>query len=200
MDEAGEKGVAEERPALPFESIHRHGMVRVAAATPLASSGDVAFNVEQALLLARRGDEAGVDLIVFPELNISSYAVDDLHLQAAFLDEVERGVERLCEESAELNPVLVVGAPVRRNGRLYNCALAISRGRILGVVPKSFLPNYREYYEKRWFAMGVGTEGLKVDFARQPCAFGPDQIFAASASWFPFYRSSGHFGRAPPLA
>jgi len=178
-DGAGEGQLEASTARLPFESIHRHGFVRVAAATPLASSGDVPFNVDQALLLARRGAEEGVDLIVFPELNISSYAVDDLHLQDAFLDEVERGIERLCQESAGLNPVLVVGAPVRRNGRLYNCALAISHGRILGIVPKSFLPNYREYYEKRWFAMGVGTEGSEVAFAGQTCPFGPDQIFAA---------------------
>jgi NAD+ synthase (glutamine-hydrolysing) len=164
---------------VPFESIHRHGYVRVAAATPIASSGDVVFNVEQTLLLARQGQERGVDLIVYPELNISSYAVDDLHLQEAFLDAVEQGIERLCVESADLKPVLVVGAPVRRNGRLYNCGLAISSGRILGIVPKSFLPNYREYYEKRWFASGTGTEGQTVRFGGQLVPFGPDLIFAA---------------------
>src|SRR6185503_20043270 len=105
--------------------------------------------------------------------------VDDLHLQDAFLDEVERGIERLCRESAELSPILVVGAPVRRNGRLYNCGLAIARGRILGAVPKSFLPNYREYYEKRWFASGVGLDGLKMEVAGQGVPFGPDLLFAA---------------------
>ena len=163
----------------PFASIHRHGFVRVAATTPIASSGDIAFNVDQTLLLARLGQERGVDLIVCPELNISSYAVDDLHLQEAFLDAVEAGIERLCTESAGLRPVLAVGAPIRRNGRLYNCALAIAGGRILGVVPKSFLPNYREYYEKRWFAPGIGTEGQTARVAGQLVPFGPDLIFAA---------------------
>ncbi|MDB5721184.1 MAG: synthase, partial [Alphaproteobacteria bacterium] len=139
-----------------FQSIHRHGFVRVGAASPTGSVGDVAFNVDQAIALARQADEDGCDLLVFPELNISSYAVDDLLLQEAFLDSVESGIARLRDESAKLAPVLVVGAPLRRNGRLYNCALALSRGRILGVVPKSFLPNYREYYEKRWFASGIG--------------------------------------------
>jgi len=166
---------------LPFASVHRHGFVRVAAATPLASTGNVPFNVDQVLALAAQGQERGVDLIVFPELNISSYAVDDLHLQEAFLDAVEAGIARLCAESAELTPVLAVGAPIRRNGRLYNCALAISRGRILGIVPKSFLPNYREYYEKRWFAMGVGTEGQSVRLAGQLVPFGPDLLFGASS-------------------
>jgi NAD+ synthase (glutamine-hydrolysing) len=163
----------------PFEAIHRHGFVRVAAATPLASTGDVPFNVKETVGLAREGHERGCDLIVFPELNISSYAVDDLHLQEAFLDAVEQGIEDLCAQTADLSPVLAVGAPLRRNGRLYNCALAISRGRILGVVPKSFLPNYREYYEKRWFAMGFGLNGMDIAVAGQLVPFGTDLVFAA---------------------
>jgi len=163
----------------PFGAIHRHGFVRVAAASPRASTGDVAFNVEETLKLAREADARGVDLAVFPELNLSSYAVDDLFLQDAFLDTVEAGIGRLASESAELKTVLVVGAPLRRNGRLYNCGLAIARGSILGAVPKSFLPNYREYYEKRWFASGADLAGLKTEIAGQTVAFGPDLVFAA---------------------
>lgn len=163
----------------PFAAIHRHGFVRVAAATPIASTGDVAFNVKETVALAVEGDERGVDLIVFPELNISSYAVDDLHLQEAFLDAVEQGIADLCKATAAYSPVLAVGAPLRRNGRLYNCALAISRGKVLGVVPKSFLPNYREYYEKRWFAMGFGLNGMDIAVAGQLVPFGTDLIFAA---------------------
>ncbi|HWH18430.1 MAG TPA: NAD(+) synthase [Allosphingosinicella sp.] len=165
---------------LPFEAIHRHGFVRTAAATPLASSGDIGFNVEQTILLARQAHGRGCDLLVYPELNLSSYAVDDLHLQEAFLDRVEQGIAELCEATADLTPVLCVGAPLRRNGRLYNCALVISRGRILGVVPKSFLPNYREYYEKRWFAPGVGLNGIDIVVAGELVPFGTDLIFAAT--------------------
>lgn len=181
MAKAGKKAKAEaEAPARPpFGAIHRHGFVRVAAASPCASAGDVAFNVDETLKLAREADARGVDLAVFPELNISSYAVDDLFLQDAFLGAVEAGIGRLARESAELATVLVVGAPLRRNGRLYNCALAIARGQILGAVPKSFLPNYREYYEKRWFASGVGLEELKMEVADQGVPFGTDLIFAA---------------------
>jgi NAD+ synthase (glutamine-hydrolysing) len=164
----------------PFEAIHRHGFVRVAAATPVASVGDVALNVKAALDLARQADARGVDLVVFPELNISSYAVDDLHLQEAFLDAVEAGLAQLARESAGLAPVLCVGAPLRRNGRLYNCGVVLSRGKILGVVPKSFLPNYREYYEKRWFALGFGLNGMDIAVAGETVPFGTDLIFAAS--------------------
>jgi NAD+ synthase (glutamine-hydrolysing) len=163
----------------PFEAIHRHGFVRVAAATPVASVGDVGLNVRATLDLARQADERGVDLVVFPELNISSYAIDDLHLQEALLDAVEDGIAELARATAKLAPVLCIGAPLRRNGRLYNCGLVLSRGRILGVVPKSFLPNYREYYEKRWFAMGVGLNGMDIAVAGELVPFGTDLIFAA---------------------
>jgi NAD+ synthase (glutamine-hydrolysing) len=162
-----------------FEAIHRHGFVRVAAASPPGSVGDVAFNVDQTAAMARDAAARGADLVVFPELNISSYAVDDLHLQEAFLDAVEDGIARLCAETAGLSPVLVVGAPLRRNGRLYNSAVVIARGRILGVVPKSFLPNYREYYEKRWFVSGIGLNGIDIAVAGEIVPFGTDLIFAA---------------------
>jgi NAD+ synthase (glutamine-hydrolysing) len=163
----------------PFGAIHRHGFVRVAAASPPASTGDVAFNVDQTVGLAGEAAARGVDLAVFPELNISSYAVDDLHLQDAFLDAVDAGIGRLAKETATLSTVLIVGAPVRRSGRLYNCAIVLARGVILGVVPKTFLPNYREYYEKRWFASGAGLAGLKVELAGQHAPFGADLLFAA---------------------
>ncbi|MBV8685664.1 MAG: NAD(+) synthase [Alphaproteobacteria bacterium] len=164
---------------LPFGAIHRHGFVRVAAASPTGSSGDVAFNVAQAISLAREADRRGADLVVFPELNLSSYAVDDLFLQEAFLDRVEEGISEFVAATAKLAPCCVVGAPLRRNGRLYNCALAVSRGRILGVVPKSFLPNYREYYEKRWFVSGIGLNGIDIAVAGATVPFGTDLIFAA---------------------
>jgi len=163
-----------------FGSLHAHGMVRIAAATPAASVGDVAANVAAILAQAREAAGQGADLILYPELSVSSYAIDDLHLQEALLDAVEAGIARLIAESAELATVLVVGAPLRRGGRLYNCALAIARGRLLGVVPKSFLPNYREYYEKRWFAPGVGLSGLEIAVAGVEVPFGTDLIFAAS--------------------
>ena len=163
----------------PFESIHRHGFVRVAAASPSASAGDIVFNVDQTIALAKDAAARGVDLAVFPELNISSYAVDDLHLQEAFLDAVEAGVARLAAETASLSTIMIVGAPVRRGGRLYNTAIVLARGVILGIVPKTFLPNYREYYEKRWFASGMGLTGLEADFAGQRAPFGTDLIFAA---------------------
>jgi NAD+ synthase (glutamine-hydrolysing) len=154
--------------------------VRVAACTPKVLAADPAFNVAETLSLARQGHERGCDLMLFPELGLSGYAIDDLHLQDALLEAVEAGVGEIISASKDLSPVLIVGAPIRRNGRIYNCGLAVSRGRLLGVVPKSYLPNYREYYEKRWFAPGVGLKGLSVDVAGHEAPFGVDLVFEAS--------------------
>ena len=162
-----------------FRSIHRHGFVRLGAGTPVASVGDIAANAAGIVTLARQADAESIDLLVLPELALSSYAIDDLHLQDALLDRVEAELSGIIAASTSLKPVLLVGAPIRRNGRLYNSAVVISRGRILGVVPKSFLPNYREYYEKRWFAPGQGLHNLDMVLCGQSVSFGPDLIFAA---------------------
>ncbi|MGW0227914.1 NAD(+) synthase [Actinopolymorpha singaporensis] len=163
-----------------FAGLHSHGMVRVAAATPLVWTAEPARNAEATVDLARQADTEGVDLVVFPELGLSSYAIDDLLLQEALLDAAEDAVAAVRDASRELGPVLLVGAPLRRGGRLYNSAVAVSRGEILGVVPKTFLPNYREYYEKRWFASGAGTAGQEITVAGAIVPFGTDLIFAAT--------------------
>jgi NAD+ synthase (glutamine-hydrolysing) len=164
----------------PFFALHSHGLVRVAACTPRVSVGDPGANGAETLALAREGHAQGVDLMLFPELGLSAYAIDDLLLQEALLARVETELAALAKATVKLTPVLLVGAPLRRNGRLYNCAVALAKGRILGVVPKSFLPNYREYYENRWFAPGAGVTGLEITVAGQTAPFGTDLIFAAS--------------------
>jgi len=163
----------------PFYALHSHGMARVAAATPRASVGDAAANADAAIELAQVADARGCDLVVYPELNLTSYAIDDLHLQTAQQRASAAAVARVAAASRDLQPLLLVGAALPRNGRLYNCALAIHHGRILGAVPKTFFPNYREYYEKRWFASGAGLAGLTIEVADQTVPFGTDLLFAA---------------------
>ncbi len=162
-----------------FHSIHSHGLIRVGACTPQASVGDCAANAAATIALAERGHEASADLLVFPELNLTSYAIDDLHLQTAQHQATEAAIEAVVTASAKLKPVLLVGAALPRNGRLYNCCVVIARGRILGVVPKTFLPNYREYYEKRWFASGAEIAGETITVAGRTAPFGIDLLFAA---------------------
>ncbi|MBN8848826.1 MULTISPECIES: NAD(+) synthase [unclassified Sphingomonas] len=163
-----------------FRSIHAHRLLRVAAATPRASVGDAAANAQATIALAHSAHDQAVDLVVFPELNLTSYAIDDLHLQSAQQAATLAALEAVTEATRDLRPVLLVGAALARNGRLYNCAVAIARGRVLGVVPKTFLPNYREYYEKRWFASGAGLAGLTIAIGGEEVPFGTDLIFAAS--------------------
>ena len=163
----------------PFYSLHTHGLVRVAASTPHVRTADVAFNRDAIVMEARRAHEAHIDLVVYPELCLSSYAIDDLHLQLAMLEAIESAVGEVITASASLRPLLLIGAPLRHNGRIYNCALAIHRGRLLGVVPKSYLPNYREYYEKRWFANGRQIQGMEIAVGGEVVPFGTDLIFAA---------------------
>ena len=164
----------------PFFDLHTHGFVRVAAATPRVRTADVAYNAEGIIEQAKLADERGVDLLLFPELSLSSYAIDDLHLQTAMLEAVERHMGEICEASRSLAPALVIGAPLRRNGRIYNCAVVIARGQILGVVPKSYLPNYREYYEKRWFSHGRDCVGLEIELRGETLPFGTDLLFEAA--------------------
>ncbi len=163
-----------------FHDMHRHGFVRVATATPEGRPADVSFNAEAILEQARRAARRGVDLLVCPELCLSSYAIDDLHHQDALLGAVEAGLAHIAEASAGLPSVILIGAPLRFRGRLYNCAVALHRGQVLGVVPKSYLPNYREYYEKRWFSHGRRVRGETIAVAGQEAPFGVDLLFAAA--------------------
>jgi NAD+ synthase (glutamine-hydrolysing) len=162
-----------------FFTPYSHEFVRVAACVPQAAVANPQANAEHILSLVAAGDKARVALMVFPELGLSAYAIDDLLFQDAVLDEVERQLARLLSTSRDLFPVVVVGAPLRHGGHLYNCGVVIHRGRLLGVVPKVFLPNYREFYERRHFTSGEEVVGGTIEVAGGEAPFGRDQLFAA---------------------
>ncbi|AYF74457.1 NAD(+) synthase [Nocardia yunnanensis] len=164
----------------PFESLYRHGFARVAVAVPPVRVADPGFNAEQTLLLARRAADEHAVLTVFPELGISCYTADDLFHQDALDAAVREALERLVAESASIDTVLVVGAPVRAQGRLFNCGIVIHGGRVLGAAPKSYLPNYREFYEKRQFAAAREALDDHVEIAGQRVPFGADLLFTAT--------------------
>jgi NAD+ synthase (glutamine-hydrolysing) len=163
-----------------FHSIYRHGFARVAACTLPVSLADPASNAEATAALAEDCAAEGAVLAVFPELGISGYTIEDLRQQDAVLDAVEQAIGSLRERSAGLLPLILLGAPLRHNGALFNCAVAIHRGRILGVVPKSYLPNYREFYEVRHFASGAGRTGEFLSLAGERVPFGTDLLFEAT--------------------
>ncbi len=161
------------------DSLYDHGFVRVAAAVPHVRPADPAFNTERTLALARQASDAGAALVVFPELGISAYAIDDLLHQQALLDATLDGLAALVAASAELGAMLVVGAPLRAEQGLFNTAVVIHAGRVLGVVPKSYLPEYREYYEKRQFRAARDRVGASLTLLGEEVPFGPDLLFAA---------------------
>ncbi|MDT7583065.1 MAG: hypothetical protein QOE32_615 [Pseudonocardiales bacterium] len=174
---------------MDFRSAYRHGFLRVAACTLRTALADPATNAETVIAAARACHDEGVGLAVFPELTLSGYSIEDILQQDTLLDEVQRALLDVVAASAELLPVLVVGAPLRYRHRIYNTAVVVHRGRVLGVAPKSYLPTYREFYERRQVAVGddisgtirigggvgggVGAAGIEVPF-------GPDLLFTAA--------------------
>jgi NAD+ synthase (glutamine-hydrolysing) len=163
---------------MDFACIYRHGFARVAACTGPTVIADPAANAVALLRQARACADDGVAVAVFPELALSGYSIEDLLLQDAVLDGVEAALATVVEGSADLLSVLVVGAPLRRRNRIYNCAVIVHRGRVLGVAPKSFLPTYREFYERRQLAPGDDQRGeIRIGDAEVP--FGPDLLFVA---------------------
>ncbi len=165
---------------MSFRSLYRHGFARVAACTTRTSLADPAANAESILRTVRDCDRKAVALAVFPELGVSGYAISDLLQQSTLLNAVEAAIQTIATASTGLMPLLLIGAPLRHHGALYNCAIAIHRGQILGIVPKIHLPNYREFYEPRHFVSGDGTDGGVRTLAGQTVPFGTDLLFEAS--------------------
>lgn len=164
---------------MDFYSAYRHDYVRVAACTHHTTMADPSANVESVLRLARECHDDGVGLAVFPELTLSGYSIEDILLQDTLLDAVEAAVDELVVASADLLPVLVVGAPLRHRNRIYNTAVVVHRGAVLGVVPKSYLPTYREFYERRQIAPGDDQGGV-IRLGGTEVPFGPDLLFTAT--------------------
>ena len=163
-----------------FYSIYSHGFIRAAVCVPSLRVADPDFNVERTIGLAEAASRQHVAVALFPELGLSAYTNEDLFHQDALLGATERALSRLIKESERFASVLIVGAPLRFEAKLFNCAVLIYRGRVLGFVPKSYLPNYREFYEKRQFTAGRDALLGEVSFLGQRIPFGNDLVFEAS--------------------
>src|ERR1700684_4552686 len=164
---------------MDFYNAYSQGFARVAACTHHAAIAAPAANADAVLRLARQCHEDGVALAVFPELTLSGYSIEDILLQDVLLDAVEHALVDIVAASTDLLPVLVVGAPLRYRHRIYNTAVVIHRGVVLGVVPKSYLPTYREFYESRQIAPG-DDERATIRIGDVEAPFGPDLLFAAT--------------------
>ncbi len=162
----------------PFGSLYSHGFVRVAAAVPRVRVAEPTFNAERTLALARQASDAGAALVTFPELGLSAYSNEDVFHQQALLQAVSHALARIVAKSAELRPLIIVGAPLQAERGLFNTAIVIHRGRVLGVVPKSYLPEYREYYEKRQFRAARDHVGEHVQLLGEAVPCGPNLLFA----------------------
>ena len=162
----------------PFGSPYAHGFVRVAAAVPRVRVGDPRFNGARTVELAQRADAEHAALVIFPELGLAAYSSEDLFHQEALRDAVSGALHEVVRASEDLLPVLVVGAPVQAEGGLFNAAIVIHRGRILGAVPKSYIPEYHEYYEKRQFRAARDLVSEEVRLLGETVPFTPDVVFA----------------------
>jgi NAD+ synthase (glutamine-hydrolysing) len=163
-----------------YDSLYSHGFARVAAAVPHLRPAEPVFNAERTLALAARAADNHAALVVFPELGLSAYAIDDLLRQRAVTDAVLDAIEVIAQASEQLRPVLIVGAPLWHEGGVFNCAVTIHRGRVLGVTPKSYLPNYHEYYEERQFRAAREAVRDEIHLRGRTVPFGNDILFSAT--------------------
>ncbi|WP_054485740.1 NAD(+) synthase [Achromobacter xylosoxidans] len=161
----------------PFFNLYSHGFARVAVGVPECKVADPAFNAAQTIALAQQAAQGGAVLVAFPELGLSAYTCDDLFHQKALLDACEAALGEVARATAELDIAVIVGAPLRVAHQLYNCAVVIAGGRILGVVPKSFLPNYSEFYEARQFSAADCAVATEIRLLDQTVPFGPELLF-----------------------
>ena len=164
---------------MDFISAYDQGFARVAACTIPVAIADPDANAAAVLTEARAAHKDSVAVAVFPELCLTGYAIDDLVMQDPLLDRVVEAIETIVKASTRLRPVIVVGAPLLNGNRLYNCAVVIHRGEILGVAPKSYLPTYREFYESRWYASGDDPFDFTIKIGDRDVVFGNNLVFRA---------------------
>ncbi len=153
------------------------GFTRVAAVVPPLLVAHPQHNAQEILKWAKKADRAGASLIVFPELSITGYTAADLFQQRVLLNAARAGIDTIVQESKKIRGMLFVGAPVSVEGKLYNAAYAIHRGNILGIVPKTYVPGYKEFYEERWFASGRDMRCKEIQYAGASVPIGVDLLF-----------------------
>ncbi len=166
-------------PERPFHSPYTHNFVRTAVAVPQLEVATPYRNVERILELAEETSDRHATVTLFPELTLTGYTCDDLFHQDTLLQEAEQALHQVVNESRNLNTVLLVGFPLRREQKLFNCVAVVYRGQLLGIVPKTYLPNYREFYEKRQFRSGRELRAEQISIMDRDVPIGSNLIFRA---------------------
>jgi NAD+ synthase (glutamine-hydrolysing) len=164
----------------------KYGFVKVAAAVPAVKVADVEYNVQQIESLIAQAEGRGIEVMVLPELCITGYTCQDLFKEQALLDRAEQGVMVLLDFTRKLDIITVVGLPVVINSLLYNCAAVIQGGQLLGIIPKTYLPSYAEFYEKRWFASAQDLNPTDIYFAGSPVHVSAEPLLFATGDGMKF--------------
>lgn len=154
----------------------KYGFVKVAAAIPQVKVADCKFNAQQIDTLIAIADGKGVQIVVFPELCITGYTCADLFGHSLLLEEAEMALMQIMNNTRQMDIISIVGMPISMNSMLMNCAVVIQRGKILGIVPKTYLPNYKEFYEQRWFASSINLSDNTIHLCGQTVPFGPNML------------------------
>ena len=163
----------------------KFGFVKVAAAIPAVKVADCKFNAQQTETQIMVADGKGVQIVIFPELNLTGYSCGDLFSHRILIEQAEMALMQVVNNTRQLDIVSIVGMPVVVNSTLANCAVVFQRGKILGVVPKTYLPNYKEFYEQRWFSSSLTYDGIsEVRLCGQIVPFGKDLLFETSDTCF----------------
>lgn len=163
----------------------QYGFIKVAAAIPPVNVADVESNVTAIVRMAIEASEKGARIIAFPELCISAYTCADLFGQTLLLDQIEKGIADIMDSSSSIpNTYIIIGAALRYKNSLYNCAVVIKNSQVLGVVPKTYLPNYSEFYEQRWFASGANIRDERITICGNIVPFSTNLLFDTDEATF----------------
>lgn len=162
----------------------KHGFVRVAAAIPSVRVADCTYNTERIVSMMKDADDKGASIIVFPELSITGYTCGDLFQQSLLIDKANASLGILLEQTAGLDIIAIIGIPVATRGTLLNAAAVVQKGKILGVIPKTHLPNYKEFYEKRWFSSAWQTEETEIEILGHNVPMHTNLVFSTPGANF----------------
>ncbi len=154
-----------------------YGFVRVGACVPTLEVANVTYNAEEIIKNIKEADTKEVAILVFPELSVTGYTCSDLFFQDVLLKSSKEGIRKIIEETKNLDIISIIGAPISIRNQLFNCAVVIQKGEVLGIVPKTYIPNYNEFYEKRWFATSLDLIDSEIDFLGKSVPIGIDLVF-----------------------